>query len=167
LIGETVEVRVEVEHLEVWYAQQCLERLPRTRGQYQHRIQYRHLIDWLVRKPGAFAHYRFREDLFPTTRFRMAYDVLRQRHREHPPAADREYLALLLRAAKETEPGVDDALRRRLGAETGAPPLTVATVTALVRSGQALPPATAVEVAPVDLAAYDALLPGLGTWEAG
>ena len=42
----------------------------------KHRINYRHVIDWLVRKPGAFENYRYREDLFPTSRFRMAYDSL-------------------------------------------------------------------------------------------
>ena len=31
--------------------------MPRLRGRGQHRIAYRHVIDWLVRKPGAFAEY--------------------------------------------------------------------------------------------------------------
>ena len=53
------------------------------------------------------------------------------------------------------EQGVDDALRLLL---SGDEPLTVSAVEELVRSGQALPRATAIEVAPVDLAAYDALL---------
>jgi hypothetical protein len=160
LIGEVVEVRVDVEQLEVWYAQRCVERLPRLRGQYQHRIHYRHVIEWLVRKPGAFAHYRYHEDLFPTSRFRLAYDALRQ---ARPSDGDREYLALLLLAARESEQRVDDALRLLLGA---AVPLTSAAVDRLVRSGQALPPATEVRIAPVDLAAYDRLLPGVGAWEA-
>ena len=162
LIDETVEVRVDVEHLEVWYAQQCVERLPRLRGQYQHRIHYRHVIDWLVRKPGAFAHYRYREDLFPTSRFRMAYDALRRERPESPREADREYLALLLLAAQESEQGVDDALRLLL---SGPAPLRSEAVQELLRSGRALPPATDVEIAPIDLTSYDALLPGLRQWE--
>jgi len=152
LIGEAVEVRVQIEHLEVWYAQRCVEQLPRLRGQYQHRIHYRHVIDWLVRKPGALAQYRYRDDLFPSSRFRMAYDRLRG---ERPTGADREYLALLWLAARETEQGVDDALRLLLPL---AEPLTLAALTELVRSGQQLPPRTAVRIAPVNLAAYDALL---------
>ena len=151
LIGEAVEVRLGAEHLEVWYAQRCVHRLPRVRGREQYRIEYRHLIDWLVRKPGAFAGYRYREALFPTSRFRMAYDALAQ---VRPTSADREYLALLHLAAKESEQGVDDALRVLLGA---GPP-SVADVTALVRSGRALPPATAITVGPIDLGHYDALL---------
>ena len=54
LIGETVDVRVHTEHIEVWYGSRRVERLPRLRGESHHLIQYRHIIDWLVRKPGAF-----------------------------------------------------------------------------------------------------------------
>jgi hypothetical protein len=74
-----------------------VERLPRLRGQYLHRIDYRHVIDWLVRKPGAFAQYRYQSDLFPTSRFRIAYDALQA---QAPASADRESLKLLLLAAK-------------------------------------------------------------------
>ena len=77
-MGEKVEVRLYVEHVEVWYAQQEVERFPRLRGRKKHAINYRHIIDWLVRKPGAFANYVYREELFPTSRFRMAYDALRE-----------------------------------------------------------------------------------------
>ncbi len=76
LIGEQIEIRLYVEHLEVWYAQRRIDTLPRLRGEGKHRIDYRHIMDWLVRKPGAFENYRYRDDLFPTSRFRMAYDAL-------------------------------------------------------------------------------------------
>src|SRR5476651_1104080 len=62
LIGERVDVRLYVEHVEVWYAQQLVERLPRLRGRDKHHVNYRHIIDWLVRKPGAFAQYRYRSE---------------------------------------------------------------------------------------------------------
>ena len=41
-------------------------------------MDYRHIIEWLVRKPGAFENYRYREELFPTGRFHMAWDALRE-----------------------------------------------------------------------------------------
>ena len=159
LIGETVEVRVELEHLDVSYGQRPVERLPRLRGREQFRIQYRHIIDWLVRKPGAFAGYRYREDLFPTSRFRMAYDAL---HHTRPLEADREYLQLLLLAARESEQGVDDVLRLLLAAEE---PIRAAVVAEWVRSGRQLPPPTEVAIAAVDLGVYDGLLGGVGRWE--
>ena len=108
LIGEQVEVRLYVEHLEVWYGQRCVEKIGRLRGEDGHRINYRHIIDWLIRKPGAFANYRYREDLFPTHRFRMAYDLLQREHA--PRVADKEYLRILHLAARENETAVDQAL---------------------------------------------------------
>jgi hypothetical protein len=94
LIDEEVEVRLYAEHLEVWYAQQLVERQPRLRGRGQQRVNYRHIIDWLVRKPGAFAQYRYRQELFPSSVFRLAYDTLLS---QNAATADKEYLRLLRR----------------------------------------------------------------------
>jgi hypothetical protein len=152
LIGEMVEARLGVETVEVWYAQRHLETLPRLRGEGRHHIRYRHVIDWLVRKPGAFANYRFREDLFPTSRFRMAYD---QMLAHSPSQASRSYLALLQLAARETEVGVDEALRYLLDQTQ---PITLEAVKALVCAAQQIAPATMVVVTPVNLADYDSLL---------
>jgi hypothetical protein len=99
---EQVEVRLYAEHLEVWYGQKRVEQLPRLRGRGKQRIDYRHVIDWLVRKPGALAHYRFREELFPTSRFRLAYDVL-QETQPSPTKAGRCDFALL-RKQREQRP---------------------------------------------------------------
>src|ERR1019366_402566 len=73
LIGQKVEVRLYVQRLEVWYGQKKVEELPRLRGRNQHRVNYRHVIDWLVRKPGALADYRYQADLFPSSPFPVAY----------------------------------------------------------------------------------------------
>ena len=48
------------------------------RGEREANVNYRHVIGSLVRKPGAFARYRFREQMFPTMTFRLAYDVLKR-----------------------------------------------------------------------------------------
>ncbi len=106
LMGEKVTVAIRLDELEVWYAQKIVDRLPRLRGSGKHLINYRHMIDWLVRKPGAFEEYRYREDLFPTTRFRIAYDTLNK----HGTGAKR-YLKILELAARTSESAVDDALR--------------------------------------------------------
>jgi len=65
LIGETVDVELYAEHLDVVYGQRRVDRIPRLRGRGNHRVCYRHVIDGLVGKPGAFAGYRYRDDLFP------------------------------------------------------------------------------------------------------
>jgi hypothetical protein len=152
LIGEKIEVRLYAERLEVWYAQQCIETMPRLRGEGKHRIQYRHMIDWLVRKPGAFDNYRYREELFPTHRFRMAYDWLRGRH---PSRAAKEYLEILHLAARENEAAVDDALRMLIDKEL---PIRIEAVERIVGSEGQIPSPAQMVIAEVDLAAYDALL---------
>ncbi len=85
LIGEKVDVHVMAECLEVWFGAVLVERVPRLRGRNKYLINYRHVIDWLVRKPGAFAAYRYQDALFPTSRFRRVYDVLREQSPAAPP----------------------------------------------------------------------------------
>jgi len=71
LMGERVEVRVHAEHLGVWYGQKCVQTMERLRGTGQQRINYRHVIHSLIRKPAAFAHYRYQPILFPRLLFRL------------------------------------------------------------------------------------------------
>ena len=152
LIRETVEVRLYAEHLEVWYGQRQIEKIPRLLGASKHRIQYRHIIDWLVRKPGAFENYRYREDLFPTHRFRMAYDELK---RTSPCRAAKEYLGILYLAARESEAEVDHILQTLLDREM---PLSAAVVKQQLQAAEQPPRVTEISIADVELASYDALL---------
>ena len=108
LIGEVVEARLTIDRVEVWYGQRKVAEMPRLRGRRKHRVDYRHIIDWLVRKPGAFENYRYRDELFPTSRFRMAFDALQERHGSR---GGKEYLRILELAARESEAMVDEALR--------------------------------------------------------
>jgi hypothetical protein len=91
----------------VFYAGKLAETMPRIRGERTARIDYRHVIWSLVRKPGAFARYRYREELFPSLTFRRAYDALCAR-----PAvrADIEYLRILHLAASTMESVVEACL---------------------------------------------------------
>jgi hypothetical protein len=71
-IGEVVEARVGAEQVEVWYAGALVPAMERRRGQDKYGIDYRSISAWLVRKPGAFARYVYREDLYPTVTYRQA-----------------------------------------------------------------------------------------------
>ncbi len=82
LIGKEVAVRLYADWVEVYYKDTLVERMERVRGEREARVDYRHIIGSLVRKPGAFARYRFREQMFPTMTFRLAYDTLRERRGE-------------------------------------------------------------------------------------
>lgn len=152
LIAERVEIRLHMEHVEVWYAQRCVERMPRLRGEGKHRIEYRHIIDWLVRKPGAFENYRYRDALFPTHRFRMAYDQLR---RSHGSRASKAYLSILELAAKQSESGVDEALSVLLDREQV---VSFEVVKEQLRCRGAGRQPVEVRIPPVDLSIYDTLL---------
>jgi hypothetical protein len=61
-------------------------------------LDYRHVIDHLLRKPGAFAGYRYREQLFPSRLWREAYDHLVAK--EGPRRGVVEYLRLLKLASE-------------------------------------------------------------------
>ena len=152
LIGHTVEARQHPSTVEVLYGGRVLCTMPRLRGAAEHRIDYRHIIGSLVRKPGAFARYRFREELFPSLTFRAAYDALGRTHGER---ADVEYVRLLHLAAMTGERLVEATLRARLDADV---PCDYAGVQAQVRPP--VPTVPVVHVPRPDLAQYDALLTG-------
>ena len=107
LIGHMVEARQHPSTVEVLYGGRVLCTMPRLRGSAEHRIDYRHIIGSLVRKPGAFARYRFREELFPSLVFRAAYDALGRTHGER---ADVEYVRVLHLAATTSERRVEATL---------------------------------------------------------
>lgn len=152
LIGEEVWAHVHAGHVEIWRGTRRLECLPRLRGRGKHQINYRHIIDWLVRKPGAFARYTYRDALFPTSRLRMAYDALEA---ARPGRGHKEYLKILELAAKGSETAVDEALHHLLN---GDEPLSAEQVRTIVMSATRLPPSHQVEVHAVRLADYDHLL---------
>jgi len=55
LICEHVQAKAHAEHLEIYYAQKRIDTIPRIRGGGKHLINYRHIIGWLIRKPGALS----------------------------------------------------------------------------------------------------------------
>ena len=107
LIGSELTVRVRAEVLELYLGASPLLTLPRLKGRNQHRIDYRHVIWSLVRKPGAFAAYRYRSEFFPTTVFRRAYDALLA---AKPERGELEYLRVLHLAAGTSELDTEAAL---------------------------------------------------------
>ncbi len=153
LIEEWVEARLFADRVEVWYAGKHVDTLPRLVGRDRHAVNYRHVIDSLIRKPGAFAQYAYRDDLFPTTRFRLAYDQFCAGGDERTGAKD--YLKILHHAAHDGEAAIDDALRVLLASDT---PLSPDAVIALAKTSAELPAATEVVVEPPNLKEFDALL---------
>lgn len=148
-IGRRLRARVYEQHLEVYHGSEQIAQITRLPGR-QAVIDYRHVIQALLRKPGAFARYHYREELFPSSTYRLAYDRLVQDH--GPGPGELEYLRLLKLTAELGASAVEGLLGEMLGVD--APPWRTATLRA------ALCPSPRLELPEpvVDLRVYDALL---------
>lgn len=153
LIGTSLKVRIRAETLSLYHGSTEVLELPRIVGKNQHRIDYRHLIWSLVRKPGAFAHYCYREELFPTTSFRVAYDMLVE---SKPTRADSEYLRILHLAAGTSEAEVELAIHL-LVQDQKIPGFDA--VRELVSQRIQAPPTLSSAPMVIDLSDYDQLIP--------
>lgn len=107
LIHYTLKAYVYPDEIILFYANKKLQTMPRIHTPSVAGINYRHLIDGLVRKPAAFANYQYHEAMFPQLCFRKAYDRLRQKI---PANADKTYLQLLQLAKLHSEQEVSEAL---------------------------------------------------------
>ena len=151
LIGHRVRVHVTEKEVRVYAAGEAVCTLPRAFGQQPAVIDFRHVIQQLVRKPGAFAGYRYRQALFPNAAWCQVYDLWAEQLGS--PRADKQYLHLLKLAADHTQSAVETALEPllRSGASFGLEQ---------VRQRLPLPEGATVELAVpvVDLSVYDQLL---------
>jgi len=152
LIGETLNVRIYEDRIEAYYGEDLQLGCERLRGKNQKRIDYRDVIWSLVRKPGAFARYVYREEMFPAPAFRQAYDAIQAR--DAGTRGDLEYLRILHLAASTMEVHVEAALAYLL-AEGAA--VTCDAVRALV-ADEVRPTVPAMAALVVDLSQYDALI---------
>lgn len=149
LIGHELRALVYAEVVRLFLGNTLVIEMPRQVAGGK-RINYRHLVAHLMRKPGAFAGYVFRDALFPSLLFRQAYDSL-MKHK--PERADKEYLAILHHAAMGSEQDVESALELLLGG--GAVP-SLASVKELTHvSVGALPD---IQIPVPELFSYDDLL---------
>lgn len=108
LIGTTLRAHVYETHINLYYGGENLLSLIRIHGDRGGRIDYRHVIYNLLRKPGAFMNYKFKDELFPTINFRKLYDLMSSRYCERN--ASIEYLRVLKLAAENSEADVDAAI---------------------------------------------------------
>jgi len=112
LIGETLRAHAYETHIDLFYKNEKLITLIRKLGDRGSSVDYRHLIYSLLRKPGAFACYKYKEEMFPTINFRKFYDRLIKNSNERKAAI--LYLQTLKLATEVTECEVDSALEQLL-----------------------------------------------------
>ena len=154
LIGEKVNVRLYAGFLEVHYASQKVQEMPRLRGENSFNVQYRHVIDSLVRKPGAFENYKYKSCMFPSAYFKMAHDIFEE---QNPTAYVKSYLEILKMAAYEGEELVEGVLKYFI--ETNKS-LCIDSIKQHIQKRQYPQVDFGENIAPVDLADYDELLEG-------
>jgi transposase len=145
-IGAWMTVYVYRDHMELYYNGRLMETLPRVCAGIV--VNYRHIIDGLVRKPGAFEHYQHQACLFPHPIFRRAYDCLKS----NTDKPSKTYCEILQTAKRLGEEDVREALELLL--EAGLVPTTAAVV-ALIEKKRAIEPTGT--VASVSLDVYDEL----------
>ena len=115
LIGHELKIHLHEDRIEAYLGDDLQLACERLRGRGGHRIDYRHIIWSLVRKPGGFARYVYREEMFPSLVFRRAYDAIQTPHRG--TRGDLEYLRILHLAATTLEADVEAALELLLDAQ--------------------------------------------------
>jgi hypothetical protein len=155
LIGVKLLARIGENEIVLLAGAREVARLPLSRGDRGAVIDFRHLIGHLLRKPGAFAGYRWREELFPSLVYRAAYDRLER----VGGYADKRYLEVLKVAADEGVTAVENALEQLLATPRGVISAKevmgfLDTWRELVREWRQRPPLD------VSLSDYDALLDG-------
>lgn len=151
LIGHTVRAYRYADHVEVFYKGVFQFSAPWLSEERAHHIDYRHVINSLIRKPGAFNRYLFRADLFPCESFRWACEKLCDALGESK--GNKEYLRILQHAAVTMECEVDRALRM-LRLQNQLPRFDAM----LTQYPPAVPVLPDQSPMPVDLAVYDELL---------
>jgi hypothetical protein len=155
LIGQELRVEVYETALKIFHERELLLSLPRRAGDRGAVIDYRHVMEHLLRKPGAFAHYVHREELFPDSAFRLAHDRLVTDHGER--AGRLEYLHLLKLASELGEAALSSVV-----GEWSGPMQPRKWTVAQLRQYLGLeerPAVPALHLEP-ELARYDALLGG-------
>ena len=152
LINQKIDVWISSDELEIKLSGRLIERLPRIKGKNKHKIDYRHIIKSLVRKPGAFNDYKYRDELFPSSHFRLAYDSIKK---QRPERADKEYLKLLEISAMESETEVE-AILIDLRLKKITP--SIETVEHMLNTKSEISTTPTAHVHSVDLDLYDSLL---------
>ena len=86
LAGQRLKVRLYSAHLEAWLGGvkvfECERLYGSTRERHPKRIDWRHMLPSLKRKPGAFARWVLRDAMFPRSEYAQAWQRIRERLHE-------------------------------------------------------------------------------------
>lgn len=152
--GKTLRAHLYEDRIELFHGRIVVEVAERRYGDRGTYVNWRHLLEAMQRKPGAFRRYRYREHFFPSILWRKAYDVLQGAHSEG--RAEREYLGLLALAKEEARQAqVEDVIASLLAGGK----LSLDAARQALGATEASPEVVeAVAVLQADLAPYDVMV---------
>lgn len=154
LIGTSLKAMIYEEIIRLYNGADLVHEMPRVLGDRGQIINYRHVIHSLIRKPGAFKNYKFKEAMYPTDNFRLAYDRFISINGERVGCM--EYLRTLKLASETMESEVDVALSLML--ENSATNFSYKDIETLVNTkSETLASIDMGELVP-DLTSYDNLI---------
>ena len=93
--------RIYDDRIDVYHKTASIAKLPRIHSGENAFINYRHVIKHLLRKPGAFENYKYRDFMFPNGNYKVLHENLCVYYGGR--RGDREYLEILNLAAAEGE----------------------------------------------------------------
>ncbi|HEY4259541.1 MAG TPA: hypothetical protein VGM98_05265, partial [Schlesneria sp.] len=83
LVGHRLKIRLYSQHLEAWLGGVKVFECERLRGSVQtkhpKRIDWRHMLPSLRRKPGVFTRWVLRDAMFPRSEYAQAWEHMTQR----------------------------------------------------------------------------------------
>ena len=109
LIGKLLNAEVDNQQIRLYSDNILVSRFPKSETKIT--IDYRHIIDSLVRKPGAFDNYKYRDLLYPQLVFKQAYEILEANNSD---TCVKLYLRILKLAKDYGEDKVSTLLKNEL-----------------------------------------------------
>jgi len=83
LVGHRLKVRLHSAHIEAWLGGvkvfECERLYGSVEERHPKRIDWRHMLPWLKRKPGAFARWVLRDAMFPRSEYAQAWERISER----------------------------------------------------------------------------------------
>ena len=110
LIGTKLKAKIYDDRIDLCSGSTVVQTLPKRKGRGNSVIDYRHLINSLIRKPAAFSNYKYKSELYPTENFKRAYEQLVLQSGYENRNVNIAYLRILKLAADNIEEDVDIAL---------------------------------------------------------
>jgi hypothetical protein len=152
-IGSKLDVVVGCSLVKVYFEDQLVGIMPKATDAPQ--INYLHVIDELIKKPGAFKNYKYRECLYPHPAYKQTCELLE----EHGGNYAKEYLGVLYLAKHHGEAVVTRLLQEQLAAGTVVEFIQSGALDKKIKAPAAamLPPTNETLKSP-NLVAFDALL---------